>query len=60
MRDAEAKLSYTGMDTVWSFDRLSSIIINVQSKLKASHPLFAKRGLQETVGRKITISFPLL
>jgi hypothetical protein len=59
MRDAEAKLSYTGMDTVWSFDRLSSIIINVQSKLRASHPIFSKRGLQETVGRKINITFAL-
>jgi hypothetical protein len=59
MRDAERKLTYTGLDTVWKFDRLNSIILNVQSKIRANHPVFGKRGLHDIMGRKLQISFAL-
>jgi hypothetical protein len=59
MQHAEARLSVTGLDTVWSFHRLSSYIINVQCKVRSDHGVLEKRGLYDAIDRRLQITFDL-
>jgi hypothetical protein len=56
---AEETLSRAGlmMDTVWVFDSLESIILNVQSKIHRAHPVIIKRGLIQTLRSRKQVSF---
>jgi hypothetical protein len=59
MQDAEQKLSLAITDSTWVFDRLSSIIINAQTKVSRSDPVLSQRGLFATLGRKLQVTFAL-
>jgi hypothetical protein len=43
--NAEDKLQWVGKDTNWEFDRLESIIVNVQSSVGHGHQTFERYGL---------------
>jgi|688.fasta_scaffold05428_20 hypothetical protein len=58
LENVGAKLLFNGRDSKWKFERLQSIILNVQSTVYENHPLLQKRKLLQGK-RKFHRSFDL-
>lgn len=54
--DVEDRLRWRGSQTVWTFSRLESIIVNCEAKVGPSHSIFARRNLNNG-GAKNRVTF---
>ena len=56
--NVDDKLRYNNFDTKWKYDRLISVIINIQAEVSRDHPVLRKRNLQYDERRHTTFSLP--
>ena len=52
LQNVETKLTWLGVETAWVFDRLESVIVNVQASVRENDPILNVRRLDQrgTVG----------
>ena len=56
--NVDEKLRSTNFDTKWKYDRLISVIINIQAEVSRHNPILKKRNLRYDKRNQTTFSLP--
>ena len=56
--NVDEKLRSTNFDTKWKYDRLISVIINIQAEVSRYHPILRERNLRYDKRVQTTFSLP--